>query len=101
MDEDIKKLLEKNLEISQEILKTTKKIKTYINFQKVMSIIYFLIIVVPIVLSFIFLPPLIKQYLGPYEELLGINQSADNALNSMVESGKVNINKINELIPKN
>ena len=45
MEEEIKKLLEQNLELTKEIYRMTKKIKNYINFQKVMSIIYILLII--------------------------------------------------------
>jgi hypothetical protein len=71
MDDEIKKLLEKNLEMTEEILVMTKKIKSHVTFQKVMSAIYFLIIVVPIVLSFIYLPPLLKDAFNEYQGLLG------------------------------
>ena len=56
MDEEIKKILEENLKLTQEIHQMTKKIKNYINFQKVMSLIYILLIVVPIILGIIYLP---------------------------------------------
>ena len=60
MDEEIKKLLEQNLELTKEIYAMTKKIKSYITFQKVMSVIYIMLIVAPIILSIIYLPPLLK-----------------------------------------
>jgi hypothetical protein len=68
--EEIKKILEENLRLTQEIHDMTHKIKSYITFQKIMSVFYFLIIVVPIIVSIIYLPPLIKGMIGPYEELL-------------------------------
>ncbi len=71
MDEEIKKLLEENLKLTQEIYRMTKKIKSFIAFQKVMSFIYFLLIVVPIILGIIYLPPLLKNVYSQYSELLG------------------------------
>jgi hypothetical protein len=68
---EIRDMLEENLKMTEEIYVMTKKIKNYVAFQKVMSFIYFLIIVVPIVLSIIFLPPLIKNYLDQFNELMG------------------------------
>ena len=44
--EQIKKLLEQNLALTKEIYRMTKKIKNYVAFQKVMSVIYLLLIVV-------------------------------------------------------
>ncbi len=72
MDEEIKKILEENLKLTQEIYTMTKKMKGYVTFQKAMSFIYFLIIVVPIILSIIYLPPLINNMLGQYGGLLGV-----------------------------
>ncbi|PIT95586.1 hypothetical protein COT96_00370 [Candidatus Falkowbacteria bacterium CG10_big_fil_rev_8_21_14_0_10_38_22] len=71
MDEEIKKILEENLKLTQEIHQMTKKIKNYINFQKVMSLIYILLIVVPIILGIIYLPPLLSNLLEQYRGLLG------------------------------
>lgn len=71
MDEEIKKLLEENLKLTQEIYNMTKKIKNFITFQKIMSFIYFLLIVVPLILGIIFLPPLLKNVYSQYSELLG------------------------------
>jgi len=69
-NDEIKKILEENLRLTQEIHEMTHKIKGYVTFQKIMSIFYLLIIVVPIIISIIYLPPLIKGMIGPYEELL-------------------------------
>lgn len=71
MDEEIKKLVEKNLELTEEIHRMTKKINNFIAFQKVMSVVYFLLIIVPIVLSLIYLPPLLENVIGQYQDLLG------------------------------
>jgi hypothetical protein len=71
MDEEIKKLLEENLKLTKEIYAMTKKIKSFITFQKVMSFVYFLLIVVPLILGIIFLPPLLKNVYSQYSELLG------------------------------
>jgi len=72
MDEDIKKLLEKNLELTEDIHEMTKKIKSYILWQKVFSIIKILIILVPIILGIIYLPPLLRDVFDQYRELLNI-----------------------------
>jgi hypothetical protein len=70
MDDDIKALLEKNLKVAEETQAMVKKIKNYMAMQKIVSLIYFLIIVIPIVLSIIYLPPLLKDYAGQYQDLL-------------------------------
>mgnify|MGYP001576692753 CR=1 FL=1 len=77
MDEEIKKLLEQNLELTKEIYVMTKKIKGYITFQKVMSLVYLMLIVVPIILSIIYLPPLLKGMFDKYKDVLGIQTGSD------------------------
>lgn len=75
-EEELKKLLEKNIELTEQILKLTKSIKHFITFQKFMSFVYLLIIVVPIVLSIIYLPPLLSGFFRQYQELLGVGAPA-------------------------
>jgi len=91
MDEEIKKILEENLKLTREIYMMTKKIKGYINFQKVMSFIYLLIIVVPIVWSIIYLPPLINSFIGQYDELLG---ETGISIGSLLKGGGINLNNV-------
>lgn len=102
--EQIKKLLEQNLAYSKEIYTMTRKIKSYITFQKVVSVIYILLIVVPIILSIIFLPPLISNYLGQYQELLGGSQSGASTIKDLLKgaSGNLNLNNVdvNKLSPQ-
>jgi hypothetical protein len=76
-DEQLRELIRKNYEMTEEIYHMTKKIKGYITFQKVMSFIYLVLIVGPIILSFIYLPALLKNAIGPYQELLN-DSSAGN-----------------------
>lgn len=83
MDEEIKKLVEKNLELTEEIHRMTKKINSFIAFQKVMSVVYFLLIVIPLILSFIYLPPLIGNIVGQYQDLLG--NSSTGSIESLLE----------------
>jgi len=82
---EIKEMLEENLKLTQEIHEMTKKIKHFITFQKVMSFIYFIIIVVPIVLSIIYLPPLIKSFMEQYQNLLG--GSTNFSVESLLKTG--------------
>lgn len=101
MDEEIKKLLEQNLKLTEEIYSMTKKIKGYINFQKFMSLIYVLLIVTPIILGIIYLPPLLKSVYDQYKGLLGIQAGIANPIESLIKGGtggldlnKIDINKL-------
>ncbi|MDO8668533.1 MAG: hypothetical protein Q7K35_05630 [bacterium] len=78
--EQIKKLLEENLEYSKEIYTMTRKIKSYITFQKVMSVIYILLIIVPIILSILYLPPLLKGVFDQYKDVLGVGAGEINSV---------------------
>ena len=96
MDEEIKKILQQNLELTKEIYRMTKKIKNYITWQKIVSIIYLLLIVVPIVLSFIFLPPLLKGVFDQYKDLLGSGTSESGSIQDAIKgsAGNINLNNI-------
>ncbi|MEI8361535.1 MAG: hypothetical protein WCG01_05370 [bacterium] len=69
-NDDLKKLLDENLRLTQEIHEMTHKIKSYITFQKFMSFVYMVLIIGPIIFSIFYLPPLLKQVFGSYSELL-------------------------------
>lgn len=70
MDEDLKKLLEENLRVSQENHKMLKSIKRHFVWQKVLSIFYFIVIVGPIIIGIFYLPALIKPIMEQYQGLL-------------------------------
>lgn len=86
MDEEIKKILEQNLELTKEIYVMTKKIKGYVTFQKVMSLVYLALIVVPIILSIIYLPPLLKGAFDQYKDILGIRLGSDNSIKNLLNA---------------
>ena|SRR3989338_6941586 len=96
MDEEIKKLLEENLKYSKEIYSMTKKIKGYITFQKVMSVIYILLIVVPLILSIIYLPPLINSVFSQYKDILGLEAGGGGSIFDVLKGsdGNINLNNI-------
>ena len=77
MDEEIKKLLEKNLELNTEIHEMVKSIKNYVVWARIFSILKILIILVPIILGIIYLPALLGNAFGQYKELLGGGAGAD------------------------
>ena len=64
MEQDLKDLLEKNLEYSKAIFAQGEKIRSYIFWGKVAEAIKLVIILVPLVLAAIVLPPLVKDYLS-------------------------------------
>jgi len=94
--EDIKKLLEQNLKLTEEIFVMTKKIKSYITFQKFMSFIYILLIIGPIILGLIYLPPLLSGMFDQYKNILGLQGESSNAIESLLNgsAGKIDINDL-------
>ena len=69
-DDEIKQLLKTQNELLQEIYKNSLKTKKYIFWGRVMSFIYLLLVLVPLILAVIYLPPFIENTIGPYKELL-------------------------------
>jgi len=69
-NEEITKLLQANLERSEEILKISQEIKKYIRWQNIWGILRLFLIVVPLIIGFIYLPPLIKEIFQSYKSLL-------------------------------
>jgi len=59
MQDDIRKLLEENKKLNKEINESVIYIRKYIFFSKVFGVIKILIIVIPLILSFIYLPGVI------------------------------------------
>lgn len=89
-ENDVKKELKEQKEILLKIYEQTQKTRRYIMIGKIISFIYLLLLVVPIIFAAIYLPPLLKNVIAPYQELLGqTNSSGNSALNT---------NKINNLL---
>ena len=69
-NDDLKNLLEQNLKKNEEILKISRDIKKFMKWQQIWSTLRFLLIFVPIILGFIYLPPIIKDLITNYRSLL-------------------------------
>ncbi len=67
-------------EILQKIYESTEKTRKYIMWGRVLSFIKILIIIIPIILAIIYLPPLIKNAVQPYQELLETSNQGKNIL---------------------
>ncbi len=80
---DIRELIKKNLELTEEILVMTKKIRSFVFWERIFGILKLLVIVVPLVLGLIYLPALLQNAFAPYQELLNMNQQAGSQLNSL------------------
>lgn len=91
--------IEKELQVQKEILlkiyEDTRKTRRYIMLGKIISAIYLILIIAPLILAAIYLPPLLKNVVGPYKELLDVGQTKKN-LN--VNLKQIDIDKANQLL---
>jgi hypothetical protein len=69
-DQEIKELLEKNLALSLEIAESLKHVRSFIKWQNIWATARLLIVLVPLIIGFLYLPPLIKEYLSNYQQIL-------------------------------
>ncbi len=67
---DLTELLRANLERSEEILEISKSIKRYIRWQQFWGISRLLLIAIPLIIGFIYLPPLIREAFDSYKSVL-------------------------------
>ena len=81
-NDEIKKLLEQNLEYNKAIYEMAQKTRRHLLWMKVFAILRVLIIVVPIVLAIIYLPPYIEKVMQPYENLLQASGQGKNTLDN-------------------
>lgn len=70
-NDEIKKIVEENLKLTQEIHKMTKYIKSYIIWSQVFGVLKLIIIIIPIVLGLMYLPPLLKGVMEQYQQTVG------------------------------
>lgn len=73
-----------------KIYENTEKTRKYILWGKVMSLIYIILIIVPLILAVIYLPPMLESVIQPYKELLGDDPKATQLLeqiNKLQNSG--------------
>ncbi len=67
----MKNLMKQNLELMHDLEVDVRKIKNYLFWQKVASVIKILLILIPLALAIIYLPPIIKDAMGQYYGLIG------------------------------
>lgn len=91
--------IEEELQIQREILlkiyENTRKTRRYVLFGRIISAIYLILIIAPLVLAAIYLPPILKDAAGPYKELLNLN-SAQPKTN--LDLNQIDVNKANQLL---
>ncbi|OIO48599.1 MAG: hypothetical protein AUJ34_02830 [Parcubacteria group bacterium CG1_02_41_12] len=63
-------IVKENLELTKQVLEYVKKTRRYILFGQILNVIKIVLIIGPIVLAIIYLPPILRQFLSTYSDLL-------------------------------
>lgn len=82
--DSLQDLLLKNIKLSEMIFEQNKKIKRRLTLMVVGNYFKLLLIVVPLIIAFIYLPPLINQLLLQYNSILGGAGGGQLNLNSIL-----------------
>lgn len=77
-DDELKDLIKQNIKLSEDIHEIAVYVKKYIFWQKIFSFLKIFLIVIPLVLSIIYLPPLLGQVLDQYKTILDIGSTVNN-----------------------
>ena len=96
--DEIKNLLEENLKLVQETHDMVRSIKKHIVLEQVFNVVKILIIVIPIVLSIIYLPALLKPYLEQYQQLMQQTSAISPDINDTLK--QISPETINSLLKK-
>lgn len=80
---NLKKLLDENLTYTKNIFEDTQKIRRYMMIRTVINVIWLIIVLTPLVLAFVYLPPVLRDIFGQYKSLLGEGQHALEIFNQL------------------
>ncbi len=81
--EDLKKIMDQNLKLTEENQEMIKKIRRYLLISRIWGLIKVLIILAPIILGIIYLPSLINNAFEDMKEGLGLNK-VEQTINTIV-----------------
>jgi hypothetical protein len=76
--DDLKILLEKNLEMTQEVYNICQKVKSHMFWANIWSVFKIVVIIIPLIIGFLYLPPLLKNAFDQYNKLLNSTNSQTN-----------------------
>lgn len=69
-DEEIKKLLEENIALTKEVRTLVSKTETYIKWLRISDVLKILLIVLPLIAAWVYLPDIIKSFTDGYGDIL-------------------------------
>ena len=71
MEEEIRHLLEENLKLTREVHRMVAKMRKYLMWQRAISMLYFIMLIAPLILAIIYLPPILRPLWEEAQPLLG------------------------------
>lgn len=96
---DIRELLEENIKLSKDILRSTEATRKYMRRMQVMSFLRVLIIVIPIILAILYIPPFLGKLSDIFGSLYGGEQfNILNQLKNPAGGLKIDIEDIKKLL---
>ena len=98
-DDGMKELLEKNLKWSQIIYEQNRKLNRKLTWAAIAGWLRLLLILAPLVLAFLYLPPILKDVWGKFNNVTGLIDSNKDATTSGKNSTLDEIIKIFNLSP--
>ena len=75
MAKQIAALTEQNAILSDEVRTLRKKIERYFLMSNIWTVVKIIFIVGPVIIAFIYLPPLLRDFLGKYQQLMPPTQN--------------------------
>lgn len=69
-DEDIKKLLEENLALTKEVRALSARTATYIKWLRVSDVIKILLIILPLIAAWVYLPDILQSFTAGYGDII-------------------------------
>ncbi len=97
--EQIEKLMEENLRLTQEIYKMTKKINNFVVWSRILGFLKVLIFAAPVILGIMYFKPLLNlmgQAFAPYKELFYMTDVP--TIKSQVNQNGIGPSSIDELL---
>jgi len=73
-------------EMIRKIYENSEKTRKYILFGRIISFIYLILIIAPLIFAIIYLPPLMGNAIQPYRELLQTKKQVQSSANSVKDA---------------
>lgn len=72
-EDELRKLVEENLALTKEVKELSAKTATYIKWLRISDIIKILLIALPLIAAWVYLPDILQSFTSGYSELLPSN----------------------------